>query len=78
MPRSKTTGRRHEITYEYLVQGGTRRTRATCVCGKLATPFRFTAAQAEEDARDHMHNVPSKGKPPHREVSSPWAESLQY
>ena len=72
-----STGRRHEIGYEYLIQDSTKRTRATCVCGRLSTPFRFTAQQAEEDGLDHMANILPKGRPVRSEADSPWAESLQ-
>jgi len=77
MGRSSTTGRRHEINYEYYIKGLDKKTRATCVCGKLQTPFRFTFSRAEEDGIDHMGTVPKAGKPLKREEDSVWAESLQ-
>lgn len=75
--RASGTGNRHEINYEHVVLVGMKRTRATCVCGNLNTPFRFTSQLAEEDGIDHMANIPKKGKPPKREETSEWAETEQ-
>lgn len=71
------SGRRHELNYEYHIDGASKRIRATCVCGNMVTPFRFTIQQAEEDGIDHMATVPKVGKPLKREETSPWAETLQ-
>lgn len=77
MARSSRTGARHEINYEHYVSHGIKKTRAACVCGAMKTPFRFDVLRAQEDGRDHMDNLPEKGKPPKREEDSKWAESLQ-
>jgi hypothetical protein len=76
MPRAGT-GHHHGITYERLVKDGMTKIRAACVCGKLNTPFRFAIMDAQEDGLSHMNNIPPKGKPPKREPTSKWVESMQ-
>lgn len=66
MTRARTTtGHRHRIVYEYVVENDMTKIHAVCICRGLKVPPRFDRLAAEEDGRQHMETYAkqSMGRP---------------